>query len=61
MLFRSITLIARVEPYLPCTNLIDVEEFKVLYAKMHKKKFSKVMPIPTIKETILWIAKLGGI
>ena len=55
-----ITLIARVEPDLPCTDLLDEEEFKVLYAKMSKKKFSTAMPTPTIKEAILWVAQLGG-
>jgi len=55
-----ITLIARVEPDLPCTDLLAEEEFKVLYAKMSKKKFSTAMPIPTIKEAILWVAQLGG-
>lgn len=54
-----ITLIARSDPTLPCTDLLAEEEWKVLYTKMHQSKDYPSAP-PTIKEAVLWIAKLGG-
>jgi hypothetical protein len=55
-----ITLISRVDPNLPCTIVLDKEEFRVLYAKMYLSKFSSNTEIPTIKKAIIWIAQLGG-
>lgn len=54
-----ITLIARDDPQLPCTAILGVEEWKVLYSKMHSGKKYPSEP-PTIKEVVLWVAKLGG-
>lgn len=53
-----ITTIARTDPTLPCTALLAEEEWKVLYAKIHRKPCPNIAP--TIKETVLWIAQLGG-
>ena len=54
-----ITLIARASPDIPCTTLLAEEEWRVLYVRIHK-----VAPpsniIPTIKDAIIWVAKLGG-
>ncbi|RDD34615.1 Orf5 like phage WO protein [Wolbachia endosymbiont of Cylisticus convexus] len=51
-----ITTIARTNPTLPCTTLLAEEEWKVLYAKIHKCP----NVTPTIKEVVSWIAQLGG-
>lgn len=54
-----ITLIARVDPELPCTAIVEDEEWKVLYVKINKtKNFPKA--VPSIKTFITWIAQLGG-
>lgn len=54
-----ITLIARADPQLPCNKILEEEEWKILYSKMHSTKHYPPDP-PTIKEAVLWIAKLGG-
>ena len=54
-----ITLIARADPLLPCNRVLKEEEWKILYSKMHGTKDYPIEP-PTIKEAVLWIAKLGG-
>ena len=54
-----ITLIARSDPSLPCTTLLAEEEWKVLYTKMHHTKTYPSNPL-TIKEAVLWVAKVGG-
>lgn len=51
-----IALIARERPELPCTILLG-EEWKILYISKYKRKPNKV---PSIKETVMWIAGLGG-
>jgi hypothetical protein len=54
-----LTTIGRTNPNLPCNILLAEEEWQVLYVKIHK-----VVPpnniIPTIKEVIIWVARLGG-
>ena len=54
-----ITLIARADPQRPCSGILCDEEWKVLYTKTHGTK-SFPSKTPTIKEVVLWIAKLGG-
>ncbi|MDQ1327244.1 MAG: hypothetical protein QG641_524, partial [Candidatus Poribacteria bacterium] len=54
-----VTLISRTDPNLPCTILLEEDEWKVLYAKINKMfPGSKISP-PSMKEVITWIAKLG--
>lgn len=54
-----ITLVARTNPELPCTDILEDEEWKVIYAKMNQ---THVYPkrIPSIKTVVSWIAQLGG-
>lgn len=54
-----ITLISRSDPELACNKILAEEEWKVLYIKMQGKKDYPKSP-PTIKEAVIWIAKLGG-
>lgn len=53
------TFLSRVSPELDCTEFLSDSEWKALFCKIHK---TKTLPkkIPTVKETIIWIAKLGG-
>ena len=54
-----ITLIARTQPELPCTKLLDKNEWQILYVKIHRRQnYPKVEP--TIKTVVSWIAQLGG-
>lgn len=54
-----VTLIARADPDLPCTLLFADDEWKVLYSKIKKTKSYPKVP-PRIRETVRWIAQLGG-
>ena len=51
-----ITLISRSDPNLPCTTLLEEEEWKVLYVKINKAPLDPEMPPPTIKEAIMSIS-----
>ncbi len=53
------TLLERTAPELPCTVLLGEEEWKVLYTKMHHTRVYPSSP-PSIKEAMIWIARLGG-
>lgn len=55
-----ITLISRTDPNLPCAELLEEEEWRVLYTKTNKVPPNSNTPPPTMKEAIIWIAKLGG-
>ena len=54
-----ITHISRVSPHAPCTVVLAPQEWKALYAKVHR---SPVLPdeIPTARQAIRWIGSLGG-
>jgi hypothetical protein len=54
-----ITLLAREDPEASCDSVLAGEEWKVLYAKIHRTKKYPNRP-PTIREVVRWIAKLGG-
>jgi hypothetical protein len=54
-----ITHMGRTNPELSCTFILSDTEWKALYCKIHKTK-SIPTEIPTIKEAITWLAKLGG-
>ena len=56
---HPITLIARANPELPCTEILEEEEWKVLYAKINRTKQFPPLP-PSIKTFVSWIAQLGG-
>lgn len=54
-----ITLIARTNPELPCTQLLEEDEWKVLYSKINKTRSYPPKP-PKMREIVRWIAMLGG-
>ena len=54
-----LTLIARIDPELPCTAFVADEEWRVLYSKIKKTKSFPKKP-PHIRDVVRWIAGLGG-
>ena len=54
-----ITLIARTYPELACTQLVNDNQWKVLYAKIHRNKNFPTI-IPSVKTFVNWVARLGG-
>ena len=55
----SMTYLARQKPETLCTVIMEEQEWKVLYCIVNKT--SKVPPtIPTMKEVVSYLAKLGG-
>lgn len=54
-----LTLMARTEPELPCTELLSETEWRVLFHAVDKKSALPQSP-PSIREAIIWIARLGG-
>lgn len=55
----QLKLMGRNKPMAPCTTILHEEEWKILYRFIHK---TKAIPpqVPTAKEVMFWIAKLGG-
>jgi hypothetical protein len=54
-----LTMLGRVEDDLPCTVFFQDPEWKALYNWHHKTTELPQTP-PSLKETVLWIAKKGG-
>ena len=52
-----ITMIARTNPTLPCSQFLSEEEWTVLAIKSSR---TRTATVPTIDEALVWIAKLGG-
>jgi hypothetical protein len=55
----QLTWLGRTCPDLPCTIYFEDEQWKALYC-FHKKVRTPPKKVPSIKEVIGWIAKLGG-
>ena len=54
-----IVRVQRVNPEAPCTEGLAESEWKALYCYVHKT--NKIPDqIPTIRDTVVWIARLGG-
>jgi len=53
------TLLARVAPDLPCTALLDPDEWQALYCIIHRSPTPPATP-PTLRQAVRWIAQLGG-
>ena len=54
-----LTVIGRVEPDMPCSAILEVEEWQTLFAYHHPKKPIPAAP-PRLNDAVIWIAKLGG-
>jgi hypothetical protein len=53
------TLLARAAPEVPCTVLLDAEEWQGLYCRIHRVAIAPAKP-PTLRQAVRWIAQLGG-
>jgi len=54
-----LTVIGRVEPDMPCSAILEVEEWQTLFAYHHPKQSIPAAP-PRLIDAVIWIAKLGG-
>ena len=54
-----ITLIARTNPSLPCSQFLSEQEWTVLAVKSSRPR-PPPAAVPTIAEALVWIARLGG-
>jgi hypothetical protein len=52
--------LARQRPQDPCTTLLNDDQWRALYGYIHDRAATADTPIPTIKEAVQWIARLGG-
>ena len=59
---RIVTLrdLARVEPNAPCTLILNSDEWQALWVHFNKKKLTANIEVPTIKQAVQWIGRLGG-
>ena len=53
------TLLARTAPTLPCTALLDPDEWQALYCAIQQTPTPPPTP-PTLRQAVRWIAQLGG-
>jgi hypothetical protein len=52
-------LLARDAPDLPCSILLDPDEWQALYCVIHQSASPPTTP-PTLRQAVHWIARLGG-
>jgi hypothetical protein len=53
------TMLARAAPELPCTVLLDEDEWQGLYCRIHRVAIAPPKP-PTLRQAVRWLAQLGG-
>jgi transposase-like protein/transposase Tn5 family protein len=53
------TMLARAVPEVPCTVLLDADEWQGLYCRIHRVALAPEQP-PTLRQAVRWIAQLGG-
>lgn len=53
------TMLARAAPDLPCTVLLDADEWQGLYCRIHRVAIAPADP-PTLRQAVRWIGQLGG-
>jgi Transposase DNA-binding/Transposase Tn5 dimerisation domain len=53
------TMLARAAPNVPCTVLLDDDEWQGLYCRIHRVARAPAKP-PTLRQAVRWIAQLGG-
>ena len=51
---------ARLEPNAPCTTILSTEAWRVLWLRFEKQALHADTPVPTVRQAILWIGRLGG-
>ena len=55
----TVTLLARAQPDLPCTALLDDDAWPALYCAIHQTTQPPTAP-PPLADAVRWIAQLGG-
>jgi hypothetical protein len=53
------TMLARATPEVPCTVLLDDDEWQALYCRIHRVVLAPPKP-PSLRQAVRWIAQLGG-
>jgi hypothetical protein len=53
------TMLARVAPDVPCTALLEPEEWQALWVAIHKRAVPPAQP-PSLRQAVRWIGQLGG-
>jgi hypothetical protein len=53
------TMLARATPNVPCTVLLDEDEWQGLYCRIHRVSLAPAKPA-TLRQAVRWIAQLGG-
>jgi hypothetical protein len=53
------TLLARLAPDVPCTVLLELDEWQALFCAVHKTPSPPAQP-PTLRQAVRWTAQLGG-
>jgi len=53
------TMLARVTPDVPCTAVLEEDEWQALYCHAHRTTQPSATP-PTLSQAVRWIAQLGG-
>lgn len=53
------TMLSRAVPDVPCTVLLDLEEWQALYCTIHRTPTPPATP-PPLRQAVHWIARLGG-
>jgi hypothetical protein len=52
-------LLARAAPDLPCTALLEADEWQALWCAIHRSPAPPTQP-PTLREAVRWLGRLGG-
>ncbi len=53
------TMLARAVPDVPCTALLEPDEWQALWCTIHQQPAPPARP-PTMREAVRWLARLGG-
>lgn len=53
------TMLGRVAPAVPCTAILDTDEWEALYVCIHRTAIVPARP-PSVQQAIRWLAQLGG-
>ena len=52
--------LARQSPQLPCTEILSATEWQTLWAHIHGQWPTESTAVPTVRQAVLWIARIGG-
>lgn len=53
------TMLSRAAPEVPCTVLLEQEEWQALYCRIHRVALAPAK-VPSLRQAVRWIAQLGG-